>query len=48
MDTLGPTNSVLIIKVSLVSRSACVLKDYCGTLTECVDYAGVLIFKCPH
>ena len=19
-----------------------------GTSTECVDYAGVLIFKCPH
>ena len=23
-------------------------KDYFGTLTICVDYAGVLIFKCPH
>ena len=48
MDTLGPTKSVLIIEVSWFSRSVYVLKDYFGTLTKCVDYAGVLIFKCPH
>ena len=23
-------------------------KGKLGTLTKCVDYAGVLIFKCPH
>ena len=45
MDTLGPTKSVLIIEVS---RSVYVLKGYFGTLTKCVDYTGVLIFKCPH
>ena len=48
MDALGPTISVQIIKAKLPGQPTYVLKDYFGTLTECVDYAGVLIFKCPH
>ena len=39
MDTLGPTKSVLIIKV---------LKGYFGTSTKCVDYAGVLHINTFH
>ena len=40
MDTLGPLISVLIIKGVLFSRSD---KASFGTITKCVDYAGVLI-----
>ena len=39
-DTL-PTKSVLIIQVSLYDKAPF------GTITKCVDYTGVLIFKCP-
>ena len=46
MDTLGPTKSpdylgVLIFQVSLYDKAPF------GTITKCVDYADVLIFKCP-
>ena len=41
LDTVGPTNSVLIIQVSLYN------KESFGTTIKCVDYTGVLIFKCP-
>ena len=47
-NTMGPTRSVLMIKVSWFSRSAYVLKNYFGTSTKHVDYAGVLISKCPY
>ena len=43
MDILGLTKSVLIMKVS---RSACILKDYLGTITKCMDYTGVLKGRC--
>ena len=35
--------SILIIKMSSLSRSVYVLKNYFGTMTKCEDYAGVLI-----
>ena len=40
MDTLGPIITVLIIKVSGHN-------DKTPFGTKHVDYAGVLIFKCP-
>ena len=47
MDTLGQTKSILIIMVLQFSRSAYILEHYFGMLAESVDYAGVLVFKCP-
>ena len=44
MDNLGPTKSVqgvLIFQVSLPDKAPF------RTITKCVDYAGVPIFKCP-
>ena len=41
---LGPA----LVLTRAVSRSAYVLKSYFGTSTKCVDYAGVLSFKCPQ
>ena len=35
--------SVLAFQVSLYDKAAPF-----GTITKCVDYAGVLVFKCPH
>ena len=40
MDTLQ--------KYQSVQFSLCILKGYFGTSTKCVDYADILIFKCPH
>ena len=40
MDTLETFISVLIIQFSLRAKAPFV------TITKCVDYAGVLIFKC--
>ena len=40
-DTLGPAKSVQIFQVSLHDNVSF------GTITRCVDYAGVHIFKCP-
>ena len=40
MDTLEAFISVLIIQFSLHAKAPFV------TITKCVDYAGVLIFKC--
>ena len=49
MDTLGPEKSiqityqgVLIFQVILYDKVSL------GTSTKCLDYAGVLIYKCPH
>ena len=48
MDTLGPTKSVLIIKVScMIFQVSLYDKASFGTTTNSVDYAGVLIFKFP-
>ena len=49
MDTLGPTiahrcpdyQAVLIFQVSLYDKAPF------ETMTKCVDYAGILIVKCP-
>ena len=42
MDTLGPIISVLIFQVSLYDKTSF------GTITKCVDYGGVLIYKRPQ
>ena len=49
MDTLGPTKSVQIIFYQgvLIFQVSLYDKAPFGTITKCVDYAGVLIFKCP-
>ena len=39
----GYYQGVLISQVSLHDKAAPF-----GTITKCVDYAGVLIFKCPN
>ena len=46
MDTLRPIISVLIIKVSWLSSLVYDRAAPFGIITKCVDYAGVLIFKC--
>ena len=43
MDTLGLFMMYLIIQVSLQVHA----KAHFGTITKCVDYASVLIFKYP-
>ena len=50
MDTLGKCTyksphyqGILIFLVSLYHKVCTIF----GTITKCVDYAGVLIFKCP-
>ena len=46
MGTLGPTKSVQIIKVPW---SFYIIKCFLEPqLHKCVDYAGIIIFKCPH
>ena len=47
MDTLGLLISVLIIRVYLIIQVSLQVhaKAHFGTITKCVDYAGVLIFK---
>ena len=42
MYTLGPAKSVLIFQVILYEKVPF------RTLIKCLDYAGILIFKCPH
>ena len=46
MDSLGPLISVLFIDV-LIFQVSLYDKAPFGTITKCVDYASVLIFKCP-
>ena len=41
MDTLELIIGALIIQISLYDQAPF------GTITKCVDCAGVLIFKCP-
>ena len=47
MDTLGLFITVLIIRVYLIIQVSLQVhaKALFGTMTKCVDYAGVLIFK---
>ena len=47
IDTLGPFICVLIIRVSM-NIQVIHAKAHFGTMTECVDYAGALIFKYPE
>ena len=49
MDTLGLFICVLIIRVSMIIQVSLQIhaKAYFGTMTKCVNYAGVLIFKYP-
>ena len=49
MDTLELFVSVLIIRVYLIIQISLQghAKAHFGTMTKCVDYAGVLIFKYP-
>ena len=48
MDTLKLFISVLIIRVYLIIKVNLQVyaKAHFGTMTKCVDYAGVLILKC--
>ena len=48
MDTFGPFICKLIIRVSMIIQVSLQIhaKAHFGTMTNCVDYAGVLIFKC--
>ena len=45
MDTLGLITSVLIYQGVLISQV--ILCETFRTITKCLDYAGVLTFKCP-
>ena len=49
MDTLELFISVLIIRVYLIILVSLQVHDtaHFGTMTKCVDYAGILIFKYP-
>ena len=41
-QTCPDCQGILILQVILYDKVSF------GTSTKCVDYAGVLIFKCPH